>query len=168
MMRMFIQQYAQVFIFKGMDPDQLLEIQPYLHLRRFEKDTVIFQQGQSADQLFVLLEGEVEIRFKPYDGPPLTVARILPNGIFGWSAALGRPFYTSAAIATQDSEAFSIISDDLRKLYEKNPVTGGILLERLASAIAERLRSTHTEILTILIQHMDLDQKRESVKDECE
>ena len=53
------------------------------------RDTHVFEQGQLSDYLYILTSGKVIIRYKPYDGPPLTVATIGPGGVFGWSAALG-------------------------------------------------------------------------------
>jgi CRP-like cAMP-binding protein len=116
---------------------------------------VIFEQGASAKYLYILQVGEVLVRFKPYDGPALTVARILPQGVFGWSAALGRDAYTSAAVTALPSEAYRIRASDLRTLCERVPDTGAIFLDRLAGVIAERLQNTHSEILTMLNQGID-------------
>jgi CRP-like cAMP-binding protein len=97
------------------------------------------------------------VRFKPYDGPELTVARILPGGVFGWSAAMGHNTYTSGAVATQECEVVRIRGDRLHQLCQDHPEIGVVVLERLAGVIAERLRSTYNQILTILTNGMDLN-----------
>ncbi len=113
---------------------------------------VIFHQGETADRLYLLASGKVEIRFKPDDGEPLTVSVIESGGIFGWSAALGRSCYTSGAFCTEPARSFSIRGRDLRRIYEEHPATGVILLERLAEVIAMRLTSTHAHVLELLRQ----------------
>ena len=113
---------------------------------------VIFQQGQSADRLYLLVSGRVEIRFKPYDGEALTVSVIEDGGVFGWSAALGRSSYTSCAVCTADGRCLSIRGRDLRRICEDHPATGVILLERLAEVIALRLTSTHDHVMELLRQ----------------
>lgn len=154
---MLKQELAHLAIFTNLDGDELERIAPLLNLCFFQPDEIIFEQGQRAVNLYILLEGEVIISYKPYDGPALTVARIIPGGVFGWSAALRRDIYTSAAISVSKSEAICMSSQQLKTLCEKHPKTGTLLLEHLADVIAQRLNSTHSQILSILTQGMALD-----------
>lgn len=154
------EEYAQFTLFSGMDSTQINQLLPFMVECHFPKDTVIFAQGQPADNLYILLSGEVYIHYKPYDGPPLTVARIYSGGIFGWSAAMRREIYTSAAITTQDCLSFRLRHTDLQTLYTQYPETGKIFLDRLAGGIAERLRSTHTQVLKILTEGFEINGKR--------
>jgi CRP-like cAMP-binding protein len=152
---MFRQDYARFSIFAGLNNCQINHLLPYLQEARFPEDSHIFEQGQPAENLYILLSGEVVIRYKPYDGPPLTVARIMPGGVFGWSAALHRDVYTSGAAAVQDSLAYCIRGASLAVILKEHPQTGEILLDRLASVIAQRLQDTHTQVLGILVQGID-------------
>lgn len=156
---MFRQEYAHFSVFAGLDSTQISQLSPFIVECPFPKDTVIFAQGQPADHLYILLAGEVLVRYKPYDGPPLTVARILSGGVFGWSAAMRREVYTSAAITLQDCLSFRIRHTDLQTLYTQYPETGKIFLERLAGVIAERLRSTHPQVLELLTEGFDVNGK---------
>ncbi len=156
---MFRQDYAQLSIFAGLDGSQINQLSHFINESRFHKDSLIFEQGQPADQLYILLSGEVVIRYKPYDGPPLLVARIEPGGVFGWSAALHREAYTSGAEAVEESTALCIRGADLHVMRVQYPETSMIFLERLASVIAERLRSTHPQVLGILTQGADSNEE---------
>jgi CRP-like cAMP-binding protein len=152
---MFRQDYARFSIFEGLDESQIGQLTPYLVECQFPPDYIVFEQGQPAENLFILLSGEVNIYYKPYDGPTLTVAHIEPGGVFGWSAALHRDCYTSAAVTMRESLAYRIRGINLQAIRERYPETGQLLLERLAGVIAERLRSTHTQVLGILSQGLD-------------
>lgn len=156
---MFRQDYAQISIFAGLDGNQISQLSHFIDECQFPKDHVIFEQGQPADRLYILLTGEVVIHYKPYDGPPLLVARIEPGGVFGWSAALRRDVYTSGATTSQDSTVYCLLGTNLQAICVKYPETGKIFLERLASVIAERLRSTHTQVLGILTQGIETDKR---------
>lgn len=157
---MFRQEYAQLAIFDGLTPDQIRLLSPFLEEVSFSSGATVFEQGQLADCIYILLEGEVVVRYKPYDGPALTVARVHSGGVFGWSAALGRSVYTSAAQAGADPvKAYRLRGESLQHLCDQDPQVGGIILERLASVIAERLRNTHTQILNMLSQGMDVNGK---------
>jgi len=138
--------------FQGLQPGDRQRILQRFHVEDHEVEEVIFFQGRPADRLYLLASGQVEIRFKPDDGEALTVSVIEPGGVFGWSAALGRRSYTSGAVCTESGHSLSIRSRDLRRIFEENPATGVILLERLAEVIAMRLTSTHAHVMELLRQ----------------
>lgn len=142
-------------IFNGLAAEQIELLSPLFDLAVFECDQVIFDQGQSADYLYILRDGEVEIRYKPYDGPYLTVAHIVSGGIFGWSAALQHEYYTSAAVTRCKCSALRILGEKLQALCKAHPETGVIILERLSEVISERLQATHKEVLKLLSGRME-------------
>jgi CRP/FNR family cyclic AMP-dependent transcriptional regulator len=141
-------------LFKGLEQEDLDLLAELFHLETYPRNALIFNQGDPADRLFVLLKGRVEIRFKPYDGEAWTVTTIEKGGIFGWSAALGRKSYTSCAICTGECETLHVEGALLRKLIDEHPKTGVVLLDRLAAVIAERLRNTHAHVIGLLQEGM--------------
>lgn len=153
---MFRQEIAHISLFKDLSVAEIDKLAPLFDLVCFKQGQVVFEQGRIADFLYILLEGEVVVNFKPYDGPMLTLGHILPGGVFGWSAILGRQAYTSVAVAAVDSSILRVRGEELRVLCEKYPQTGVDILEGLADGIAERLNSTHAQIFTMLARSMDL------------
>jgi CRP/FNR family cyclic AMP-dependent transcriptional regulator len=137
-------------LFTGFSDQQLSALAELSEGEHLEGGQVIFAQDDPADRLYVLLSGRVAIRFKPHDGEMLTVTEIAPGGVFGWSAALGRRSYTSSAVCLEAGEALGLKGADLRQLCETQPETGVIILERLAEVIAQRLRSTHEQVVDLL------------------
>jgi CRP-like cAMP-binding protein len=154
---MYRQELSKVSIFKEMSSEQLAQISPIMEFCQISKDQIIFEQGEQANHLYILLRGEVLIRYKPYDAPPLTVAHIKPCGVFGWSSTLGRKFYTSSASAITTIEVYRISIDKLHKFCEHYPETGAILLDSLANLISQKLKTTHDPVFNILSQGMDLE-----------
>ena len=114
--------------------------------------SLLFDQGDPAEYLYLVVVGEVVIRFKPEDGAPITVAHVRPGGIVGWSAALGSRCYTSAATCEEYTQMLRLSGKDLRDLCDQYPETGILILERLATVIAERLRNTHEQVMALLKQ----------------
>lgn len=155
MISMFRQDHTQLAIFNGLTSGQLSQLEPFFERVQFKAGQIVFDQGSDANYLYILLTGKVEVVYKPYDGPPLTVARINDGGVFGWSAALGREAYTSAAISTENGEAIRLSAANLHRLCEQSPQIGSAFLDRLAGVIAERIQNTHDQVLAILTQGMD-------------
>jgi CRP-like cAMP-binding protein len=137
-------------IFQGMTAAQHDLLRPLFMLCDCNDQTVIFEQGEAAEFLYVVAEGEVVVSFKPDDGPAITVTRVLSGGVVGWSAALGSRRYTSGAYCAGNTRLLKIRGIDLRELCEQYPDTGVLLLDRLAAVIAQRLTNTHDQILALL------------------
>lgn len=137
-------------LFHGLKQQTLDLLVPRFEYETFVEDEIIFEQDAPAEKLYVLVDGKVEIRFKPDDGEQLTVTEIEEGGVFGWSAALGRETYTSCAVSVEDSSAFSVLGEELKQLCEQYPDTGIIILERLAEVIAQRLQKTHAYVIDML------------------
>ncbi len=143
-----------ISLFENLEQDDIRLLAARFEHESFPSGVMIFEQGGPADKLFLLTAGRVEVRFKPDDGEPLVVTTLVDEGVFGWSAALGRSTYTSCAVATEASEALSIEGDVLRRLCAEHPQTGVLILERLAAVIAERLRNTHEHVIAMLHEGM--------------
>ncbi len=144
-------------IFQDLSPSQIALVRPLFIFSYEPSGSEIFGQGDLAEHLFIVVEGEVNIRYKPEDGPMLNVTRVRPGGVLGWSAALGNPAYTSSAVCVTDCQMLRVRGQDLRELCEQHPETGAIVLERLATVIAERLRNTHPHVIALLEQGLQVD-----------
>jgi CRP-like cAMP-binding protein len=148
--------YDQVQIFHDLPAFQQARLASLFSFCEYQADQTIFEQGERARHLYLVMQGEVAVIFKPDDGTEMVVARIKPQGVVGWSAAIGSPFYTSSVKCSTDSILLQVDSHDLRILCNMDPELGRILLERLAIIIAERLRNTHAQVLALLEQGMSL------------
>lgn len=142
--------YASLAFFKGLCTADLEAMAPFFTSSSYVAGTVIFNQGDRAEHLCLVARGEVAIRFKPDDGPTMTVTRVQPGGVFGWSAAVGNLVYTSSAVCSLDSEILCIRGEDLRQLCERNQQIGNVLLGRLSNVIAERQMSQQKPVSSIL------------------
>jgi CRP/FNR family cyclic AMP-dependent transcriptional regulator len=142
--------FPNLFLFRDLTPKHLGLLHPLFIPCEFIADSVLFEQGDPADNLFAIVSGEVVVNFKPDDGPIIVVARVQPGSIVGWSAALGSRRYTSSAVCTTYTQLLRVRGDDLRRLCLQHPDTGTVFLDRLATVIAERLHSTHDLVLSLL------------------
>jgi CRP-like cAMP-binding protein len=126
--------FNDLSLFKDFSLAQCNVLRPLFIPRHEPAGTTIFEQGDPAEYLYIV------------------VARVRPEGVVGWSAALGSPTYTSAAICSTECQMLRVRSQDLRQLCEQDPETATLLLERLAAVIAERLRNTHHHVMALLEQ----------------
>jgi len=152
--------FDELSLFHDLDPGQEALLRHVFLVSHEPAGSVIFEQGDQAEYLYMVVEGEVNIRFKPEDGPSIGVARVHREGVLGWSAALGSPTYTSSAVCATDCQVLRVRGQDLRELCEQDPETGSLILERLAAVIAERLRNTHQHVMALLELGLRIDLHR--------
>ncbi len=141
-------------IFDELTPEERALIAPLFKVVVYPANTIVFTQGFPARHLYLVSKGEVLIRYEPEDGPSLTVARVHPGGVFGWSAALMRPTYSSSAITATKTEVLQLYNQELRQFYRENPQVGERLAQILAEAIAKRLDSPQGKILSLLVENL--------------
>ena len=144
--------FTQIPIFSGLSGDQIALLEPIFSLEDCDNDRVVFKQDSAADYLYIVVEGEVAINFNPDDGTPIMVAKVQKGGVFGWSAAFGSGAYTSGAVCIARSKLLKVPGEDLKILRQNHPDTGILILERLASVVAERLKcsATHNQVVALL------------------
>jgi len=146
--------FNQVPIFADLTSDQYALLDSIFSLCYCEGDEIVFEQGDTADHLYIVISGEVAIIFKPDDGESLNVARIQNGGVFGWSAAFGSDTYTSGAVCILKTTLLKVLGSDLKNLRQNHPETGILILKRLASVVAERMRNSATqEQVLALLEH---------------
>ena len=144
----------RVAIFKGLGKDQIELLKPLFESFSCPTGTIIFQQGEQAEFLYLLIEGIVDMSFKPYDGIPITVSHVGKDGLFGWSAVVGSEKYTSSAVAIEAVEAFRVHGSELRKFCREHPEAGKVILERLADGVSFRWKDAHKQVQSMISQGM--------------
>jgi len=149
---MFEEIFDQLALFEGMNTSQRDLLKSYFMMCECKGEEMIFAQGDVAEYLYVVVEGEVSILFKPDDGPQLVVSRIQSGGVFGWSAAFGSGSYTSGAICNTSAKMIRVRGTDLKMLRENHPETGILILERLAALVARRMENSgdHSQVVAFL------------------
>ncbi|HVN16480.1 MAG TPA: cyclic nucleotide-binding domain-containing protein [Anaerolineales bacterium] len=146
---------SQVPLFNGLTPQQLNTLKPLFESYSCPRGTAIFEQGQEADYLYLILNGNVTIQYKPYDGPFITISHLSSGGVFGWSAAIGSGEYTSRAECLEALEALRIRGRDLEQLCLDYPETGAIILDRLAQVVSSRWKHAHEQVRSLLQKGKD-------------
>lgn len=139
-------------LFQGFDTSEIVALGELFERIDVPSGSILFEQGEFAQYIYLLIKGEVMVRYKPEDGPALIVARLRQEGVVGWSAVVGSPTYTSSAVCGTDSAMLKARNEDLRAYLEQNPASGARLLDRLAAMIAERMRNSHSQVMALIEQ----------------
>jgi CRP/FNR family transcriptional regulator, cyclic AMP receptor protein len=145
----------RVATFGNMNQNYVRLLEPLFEHFTCPSGTTVIEQGQPADYLYLILDGKVQVTYKPYDGTStITVAHVEKDGVFGWSAVVGSHLYTSSVTAIEDLDTYRIHGDELRRLCVEHPEAGKEILERMASVVSTRWTNSHEQVKSILVKGM--------------
>lgn len=137
-------------LFQELNPEQTALLKPLFERFSCSPGEMILEQGKPATHLYLLIRGEVAIRYKPYDGPVITLTRLRGGDVFGWSAVVGSPFYTSSIISETEVEAIRAQGVNLLRLLHESPETGCIFMDRLALVVSSRWENARAQVQALL------------------
>ncbi|RLB35957.1 MAG: hypothetical protein DRH20_10455, partial [Deltaproteobacteria bacterium] len=99
--------------------------------------TTLFEAGDFADSLFILVEGSVDITIS---GPrQISFPVTEPGSVFGWSSLVEPNLYTASARCLKESKVIRLDGARLMRIFENHPAGGLTVMKRLAGIIARRL-----------------------------
>jgi len=112
----------------------------------YSKGTVIFNEGDSANALFILGKGAVELKI----GGEKTVYRLTEGSdIFGWSSLVESAKYTATAIAAADIQAVKIDTRKMNRVFNSHPAFGLAVYRRLSAVFNKRLSNIYHRFLSV-------------------
>jgi len=139
---MFIQ---EVELFKGIPSHIIDEIAEIVTEESYPAGHVLFREGDFADYLYILEEGELDLTIKK--GKQLSFPVDKTGSVFGWSSLVEPNLYTAKAECVKESRVIKIDADRLMRVFQKHPAEGLTIMKRLAGVIATRLIKSYKEFI---------------------
>ena len=120
-----------------------------LRRRSYDRDEVIFHQGDPADALHLIAAGHVTVRVTLRGGEFVVLAIFGPGDVFGEIALVGSPHARGGTVvALERCETLSLGRDEFHRLRTSYPGVDRFLVE-LLSARMERLNNYLLEALYV-------------------
>jgi CRP-like cAMP-binding protein len=143
-------QHIPIFNFlKKKELNELLEI---THNRTYVAGEYIFVQGDIGIGLYLIRDGEVEIKRKFNDNIELSLATLYKGDFFGELALIDNEKRSASAVAKTDCKISVLFKPDLDEFIEKYPRRGIKILQSISLILAERLRKINEDYLNLVIK----------------
>ena len=133
-------------LFKDLSAEQSSMLMSVFENFACSPGTVVFEQGDSAKYLYLILKGKAIISYKPYDGPRIVITRLKDGDVFGWSAVVGGSKYSSSVASETELESIRIRRENLQTMLARYPETGKVIIDRLALNVSPRWKNAHEQI----------------------
>lgn len=167
-MSSFVNYLKQSDIFYQFTPTQLEMVANLCQEVVFQAGEVIFKENSSSKELYIIAQGEVEIRINPalISAPgkakqdEATIAILRRGQSFGEVALVDEGLRSASAHAAQnDTRLLVIPRDKLIMLCETYPQLGYRLMYNLAADLAMKIRNTDLRIREQLLYKPQEDKK---------
>ena len=118
-------------------PDELLrKITAIARPARYAAGQRLYNSGEGADDIYVVLSGRLEHIFAAEVGAREPLKRVTRGGVFGWAGLLlGQTKRLATVTALEPSEVIRIDTDALVKVLEAEPAASNAVMDRFASMI---------------------------------
>ena len=137
--------------FSLLEDGQIREILDLASSRRYDADTVIFEEGDEAERFYLLLDGYIRVvRITP-EGEQVIALHIPAGQLFGIARAFGRGTYPATSVAAADSVALSWPMrhwDDFVAKYDG-------FASQTYKSVGNRVNEMNNRIMEMATQHVE-------------
>lgn len=138
-------------LFKGLSEEQLKLIASKAVKEEFEENQEIFHEQSTDSDIYILMEGRVQIVAALGKTDSATIHTMLPGKLFGEFAFIDGEPRSATAVAIQKTSVFKIPRDTLYAAFEDDKAMGYITMRNLARILARRIRQTAHELRSSLM-----------------
>jgi len=145
----------RVEAFKGMNDEQLEAIKANCEVVEFQRDDKLFTEGDDATHLWVVIEGDVDLRFelpgtKSSDISNISSVSIVKEGvakILGWSCFVPpHKMRLSAFCASRLCKVLKINNVALIKLFKNDSQMGYLFMSYIVKVVGYRFHQFQDEV----------------------
>lgn len=144
-------QLSKIGLFQGLDKNQLHSILRISATEQFEKDAVIFEEGDPGEELYLILQGKVRI------SRHLTIVReealaVLEEGqAFGEMAVIEDTVVRSATARAHEACTLLVLKKEpFQQLLQNDRDLAYAMLWNVVKQLSGRLRATNDKMMLLL------------------
>jgi CRP-like cAMP-binding protein len=126
-----------------------------LQQRRVVSGNTVFAEGDAGHDMFIVLDGEVEVIKRSRRGRPQRVAILGPNDAFGEMSIIDVQPRSATVRALGPTHLLRIASEDLDALYRHDVKSYSIVILNIARDLSRRLRVTDGILADIAANVLD-------------
>jgi CRP/FNR family transcriptional regulator, cyclic AMP receptor protein len=129
-----------------LEDDELRILLPHTKERGYAKNSVIINEGDTSDTIYIIISGRVKVYLRNADGREVTLNVHGPGEYFGEMAIDGGP-RTASVVTLEACKFLTITKSDFKNLLSSNPDFALRLINRLT----HRLRAMNVNIRNLAL-----------------
>jgi diguanylate cyclase (GGDEF)-like protein len=152
-------QLKEVGILADLSDGELRQVSSFFQFNGFQKEEVIFPEGSSGEELYIVGMGRVSSWIRLADGGAHQVGEFGPGDFFGEMSLIEKAPRSATCQAMEPSSLFVLKGEDFYRLLEEQPGIAIKIMNRMLDAMADRSIRT-SEFLSDMVRWGDEARKR--------
>jgi CRP/FNR family cyclic AMP-dependent transcriptional regulator len=150
-----LERMREIGLFGGLGDEVLRSFVGALEVSELGAGTVVFKEGDSGRELFVILDGEIEVLRRSKRGHDTRVAILGPGDWFGEMSILDVLPRSATTRILAPTHLLRLTAHELDTLYRKDMRSYSLLVLNIAREISRRLRVADGLLAEMVINVMD-------------
>ncbi|MGK5083386.1 cyclic nucleotide-binding domain-containing protein [Bdellovibrionota bacterium FG-1] len=125
-------------LFAEFSQDEIKQVLAMAHEKPLLENAVLFKEGEPSDALFIVIEGQLEVR-----NHETVISKVPLYGIVGEMGIFTGRQRSAAVVALEESRVLRIPAQDLLEHIEKDHEIGFKLYRNVTAILAEHLANSN-------------------------
>lgn len=138
-------------VFGFLLPKQVHAISEAAETTRLSAGESVYEQGEPADYMYVVLDGEIMLRLPGRGEVSVPIDVVGPGAMFGSCMCFDIATYSTTAQSVRDSRLLKIRADVFKKLMDSDPRMGYALQRRISQIYFRRYLDTMRKLQTVVM-----------------
>jgi GNAT superfamily N-acetyltransferase len=127
----------RIGLFEGLADEQARRLAGMFEYRRLEDGTTVFTQGETSQEMYIILSGSLDVFV---EGATRPVGSVGAGECLGEVALLSNAGHSASALAVEPVELGVLTREALTDLIRQRPDVGVVLFRNVARGLGEKLR----------------------------
>ena len=134
---------ARVPLFNQLSATQIADVMKILRAQKVEKGAVIVRRGEPAHSMYLIVDGEVEIRLRHRH------VRLSAGDFFGEIAALRQSRRSATVQALTPTRLLALDASDLHGLMDREPQIASRIWEAAQARLGSEMDKTSSDLIDL-------------------
>jgi CRP/FNR family transcriptional regulator len=154
---------AGLGLFSHLSHEELAAIEPLFEWREFEREEVLFAEGEPPEWLYIVVEGHVKLIKHSDDGRDVILHLAIPGDIVGGVSAFGRRPHPFTAQALVPCTVLRVAGRDFGWVMDAHPQVARSTLD----VLVDRLVEAHEMMKSMAVERVERRIARQLIKLTC-
>ena len=131
--------YQEYPLFSELSEEQVSAMREFCQEECFYHGYTLFEDGEPATEMYVLVDGEVEVLFTSGEAGMVKVDQVKPGEILGYSALVPPYLHMATARAKTPIKVLEINTVALRELFKDDPLLAISIQQQVIQCLLARI-----------------------------
>jgi len=136
-------------LFRGLAGELQSRVIEGATIREIDSQHLVFHQDKQASELFLVLDGAVDVEIPALVGAPALIQTLGPGSALGWSWMFAPHRWHFDARAAVPTTLLCVDARALRDYCDAHPAQGYELVKRVAAMMMERLDAARQRVIRL-------------------